>query len=50
MVATEEPVTTMPRASEVNLSGTRRTAMGDAMDQKTECATATMMRLAMSMA
>ena len=48
MVAMDDPVTTMPSASEPNLSGTRRTAMGEAMDQNTECAMATTMRPATS--
>ena len=50
MVATDEPVTTMPSASEVNFSGTRRTAMGEAIDQNTAWPIATTMRPATSIA
>ena len=48
IVAIEEPVTTMPSASEPNFSGTSLTAMGEAMDQNTACAMATTMRPATS--
>ena len=48
MVAMDEPVTTMPSASEPNFSGTSLTAMGEAMDQNTACAMATTMRPATS--
>jgi len=50
MMASEEPVTTVPNASERHLSGTTRTAMGATIDQKMEWVQATPMRDIMSMA
>ena len=48
MIAIELPVTIIPSASERNFSGTNRTAIGEAIDQKTECAHATPIRDAIS--
>ena len=48
MIAIELPVTIIPRASERNFSGTNRTAIGEAIDQKTACAHATPIRDAIS--
>ena len=50
IMATEEPVTTMLKATERYLSGTMRTAMGEMTDQNTACVHATPMRESMSMA
>ena len=44
IIATDDPVTTKPKAAERNLSGTIRTAMGDTTDQNMACVQATPMR------
>ena len=41
IIATEDPVTTILKATERNRSGTIRTAIGDTIDQKIACVHAT---------